>query len=491
MNKWRQWIILPALFLFASCAKEGQWVIFCTSDTHSEYFPFEGGEEMVGGASRMAALLEHLEDETDGVFTLVSCGGLLTGTDIGAFYRGEVGIRLMNRMNYDLMNVGYHELDYGLDHLKDLESVADFPLLSANLSVKDENSDGFPAYEILKIFGARVVFIGLTTSDESLYARSAVDELSMEDEISCLRKLFDEVKLDDTNDAVFLLSHAGYEKDLEIAGIFDEIDVIFSGNTSLISLYPLEIGETLILQTGDRGEYLGKLNLYVDHHEVSVENFELIQVTKASGEDEGISDYLDEVQSDFDENMGLVLCKSKLDLQNAGIRSQSVGIGNLVVDLLQDYSDADLVVLNAGSIRSGLYEGEVTAGDIYGLFPFENRLMTVRMSGSDLLNLVRKGAQSRSDGAFLCYSEGFEARIDGAEVSASLSGVEIDPEASYVVAISDFLFEDGDGYGEFFSEASEIDSSDELIRDILLNAFSEMDVIDESAVKDENRVIFE
>ena len=83
--------------------------IFFTSDVHC------GVDENLTLAS-LKALVDDTKAEHPYV-TLVDCGDYLQGGALGTLSKGSLVVELMNEMNYDIVTVGNHEFDYGMDEL--------------------------------------------------------------------------------------------------------------------------------------------------------------------------------------------------------------------------------------------------------------------------------------------------------------------------------------------------------------------------------------
>ena len=88
-----------------------------------------------------------------------------------------------------------------------------------------------------------------------------------------------------------------------------------------------------------------------------------------------------------DSIMNEVLCISKIEMTKGNPEGL---LGNFVTDLcLQQYSDADICVMNNGGLRSTLTKGKITRGDIYTLMPFENELIILELDRESYLELLQ------------------------------------------------------------------------------------------------------
>lgn len=123
-------------------------------------------------------------------------------------------------------------------------------------------------------------------------------------------------------------------------------------------------------------------------------------------------------------------------------------LSNLTADILRKATlkyggePADIGIMNMGGLRSSLPEGNITVGDVYKVFPFENKLFTLSLTGEQLLNLFQcfaaVGGQGIS-GAQLVISK------DGKLLKATINGETIEKSKVYRIATIDYLAEGNDG----------------------------------------------
>jgi 2',3'-cyclic-nucleotide 2'-phosphodiesterase (5'-nucleotidase family) len=144
-----------------------------------------------------------------------------------------------------------------------------------------------------------------------------------------------------------------------------------------------------------------------------------------------------------------VLGKLKGELRKGGMGAGS--LGNFVADGMRAQASAslgkriDLAIMNGGGLRRNtISEGELRARDIFELLPFENALVTLDLSGEQLLKLlgVVVSSHEAQSGARLTY-------IIKADKSSQLETAmlrdengrekEIDPKATYTIVTIDYL----------------------------------------------------
>jgi 5'-nucleotidase len=118
---------------------------------------------------------------------------------------------------------------------------------------------------------------------------------------------------------------------------------------------------------------------------------------------------------------------------------------------------AQIALLNPGGVRAALpmsASGQVRFEEIYTVQPFNNELVTVTLTGAQLLQLLEQQWRGQSGGRVMHVSQGFgytwdNGRPAGARVvpgSAKLNGQALDPAADYRVTVNAFMADGGDNF---------------------------------------------
>jgi len=145
----------------------------------------------------------------------------------------------------------------------------------------------------------------------------------------------------------------------------------------------------------------------------------------------------------------------KGELRKGGIGAGSMG--NFVADALRDRAQVKigkpvlLAITNSGGLRrNAIAEGELRAGDIFELLPFENVLVTVDLTGEQLrrfLDVIVKNRDAQS-GARITYRTNDKKENETVSVKLGSGGneLEIDPTATYTIVTIDYLVKRGGEY---------------------------------------------
>jgi 2',3'-cyclic-nucleotide 2'-phosphodiesterase (5'-nucleotidase family) len=110
-------------------------------------------------------------------------------------------------------------------------------------------------------------------------------------------------------------------------------------------------------------------------------------------------------------------------------------LGAFINEVMQAAAGADVAVQNAGGIRTELRKGPVTMADAYRVMPFDNTLVTVELTGSQIVELLRQTP---------LYVSGVQARwltreANLREVEVEMNGRPLDPGRIFKVATNNYL----------------------------------------------------
>ncbi len=166
----------------------------------------------------------------------------------------------MNNLGYDAMALGNHDLYYGADRLAALSQTAKFPILCANLKAVSGFAPPFTPFTFVRAGELHVLVIGLITDEYLPYldypwltyvdpAEALTDVLTREGKKA---------------DIVVVLGHLPVQDAVRIVEEVPGVDVFLTGHSHELTREPVRVGDTIILQAGAFGRYLGVLTLAVD-----------------------------------------------------------------------------------------------------------------------------------------------------------------------------------------------------------------------------------
>jgi 5'-nucleotidase/UDP-sugar diphosphatase len=311
VNKWLFCILTTALVVASflgipanlkTYAGETQELYFCilhTNDMQSQLIPHspavdynpQGEDPTVGGFARLATAVNEIrENKTKGgePVLLFDAGDFLGGTPFAWLaldgYAAELSI--MQQMGYNAVAIGNHEYDYGPDILAQYLLQAGYPeahqktlVLASNTEAPSDNP--LAAQGLYRKTGLFVLENGLKVGVFSIIGKNAVQligdagDVQFLDQYETARQMVNELKEQGAN-VIVDISHSGVDEDREMAREVPGIDIIVGGHSETALYKPILEGDTIIVQAGHLGMYLGQLELAYnpDTGEVRVRNEE-------------------------------------------------------------------------------------------------------------------------------------------------------------------------------------------------------------------------
>lgn len=448
----------------AAAPPRPELTILYFNDLHGHLVPFEreGDTTKVGGAARMATAISRVraENEARGRPTLLVEGGdIFQGTPLSSVFKGEPDFKFLNMVELDAMVLGNHEFDFGIEVLRKRMAEAKFPVLAANVLQK-EGGERFTIPYVLRPLenGVRVAIIGFVT-DETPETTDPLNVSGLVFQPPLLAAARYLPELEEKADIILALTHIGSEADMALATTYDDIDVIVGGHDQVLIQKPLEADDVIITQAQEHGLYLGRIDLAVkpEGDEVELVADTVYPITAEIPDDPAVAamvaSYTQRLDRELNRTIGSLA--APLNGERHEIRRSPTSFGVLLTTLMKDSSGADLAVMNAGGIRASINAGPVTLGEIIQALPFANRLVTVQLQGEAISRMLAKSIakQKGGDGGGYLQVAGIAYEASGSTPSAvTIGGEPLDPSRLYTVAITDFLFNGGDGYDLFQKE---------------------------------------
>jgi len=200
-----------------------------------------------GGVARRKTLFEEIKSANPGQDILfVDAGDVFQGTLYFNLYEGQADLYFYNGLGYHAVAVGNHEFDKGDQVLANFISGAQFPMVSANISL---NSGATSPLAALKVTGTatangklgdativtltsgkKIGIFGLTAPDTPLLSSPSADVVFASDLVAVAQAQVDALKLGGA-DIIVALTHVGYLVDLDLASKVRGIQLIVGGHS--------------------------------------------------------------------------------------------------------------------------------------------------------------------------------------------------------------------------------------------------------------------
>ncbi len=453
-------LALVLFFLISSFAAKAQTVhvtILHVNDTY-QFTPVEGGK--LGGLARVLTIRkEALQENPNTLFTLG--GDTLSPSVETRTYRGAQMIDAWNAVGLDLAVFGNHEFDLKSAELLQRMKESKFTWLGANV-VDTKTGKLFadtPPFIIREIGGVKIGFIGLLLP-ETKETSSMEAHLKVTDYCAVAQDLIPKMRAAGAN-TVIGLTHLFMSQDKRLAACAD-FDLILGGHEHTL-LQSSANGTPIFKMTADARE-VGKFDLYIDKKtgRLASMDWKIIPVNDTIPDAPEFAPVVAKY-SDLLKQLAVPVGSTSvtLDALSYSSRTKETNVGNFVADAYRKVTNADIGLVNGGSIRADLVynPGVLTKRDVLSILPFNNPIVKVEITGKTLMEILEHGvARSREDnepGRFPQVS-GLKFTFDASKLpgqrvtEATVGGKPVKDDAKYTLATSDFLVSrGGDGYTMF------------------------------------------
>ncbi|MGH2823034.1 MAG: bifunctional metallophosphatase/5'-nucleotidase [Thermoleophilaceae bacterium] len=462
-----------------------------------------------GGAEYLATHLRQKE-QTNRNTLIVSAGDLIGASPLlSALFHDEPTIEAMNKIGLDLNAVGNHEFDEGSAELRRMQrggchpvdgcldgdgfAGAKFRFLAANVVDEDSGRTLFPAYSIKEFNGIKVGFIGMTLEGTpDIVSPSGVAGLDFLDEAETANRYARELRRRHGVRAIVVLLHEGGLQTApgginDCNGISGPIVDIVERTTSHVDLfvtghthtaYNCVIDGRPVTSASSFGRLLTDIDLTLDRRsrdvvEVAANNQIVTQnVFKAMDMSQLIQRY-DAIAAPLRDR---VIGRITADITRTPDDSLEHAAGNLIADAQlaatssPDTGTAVAAFMNPGGVRSEFLfaqsgsegDGNVTYGEAFTVQPFGNSLVTMTLTGAQILDVLKSQWCGQDFPRVLLPSASVAYTFDQSVASGlvgqpcegapnpvtslSIGGTPVDPAASYRITVNSFLADGGDRF---------------------------------------------
>jgi len=403
--------------------------ILYTNDEH-------GWMEASGSSGGAAGLMGLWRDQEgygeDNHYLILSGGDMWTGPAISTWTKGEAMADIMNRMGYSAAALGNHEFDFGLDVLRQRAEGSGFPFISANIRNKETGAipDFIAPFVILEVDGVNVGIIGLTTTvTPAITFESYTGWLNFLDYESVLQEYVPIVRRHGA-DIILVVGHVCSFEYERILGLSEElgIDLLTGGHCH--AEYLGGSPDLPIVSPGSFLENYGRIDIIFDPA-VGVVTYKKAVILPNQGgtPDPDINDRVSYWQAQTEAALGEIIGFASADIPRG-----SPEMGNMITDSwLFSFPGSQIALSNQGGVRQSILAGDITVGDIIGVLPFDNNIMELHLTGSQIIENI------------LCCNP----LLGGMSSVGSyhlLDGTLLQDESTYYVLTTDFLYQSGDGF---------------------------------------------
>lgn len=328
---------------------------------------------------RLAYMVDSLRDIYPNLL-LLAAGDNQTGNPINDAYspKGWPMIALMNELKFDASAMGNHEFDTNPEGFGYLASRANFQFLSANVFFAPSYGFTVDPYKYFTLpNGSTVLVLSLLQINESGIPDThpaRTKGVSFEHPSSAWARYS---YLKGSADLFLLLTHLGYEDDIDLVMKKGGADIVVGGHSHTAVEEAKQHNGTLVTQTGSKLRNLSLTLVALEGKDPVAVSTSLLPIDPKGTKKESVAELVDKFNKDprFSEIVGI--SSFKIDSEDP--------LGQFMTDAYRDYTGVDIAFQNPGGVRiSSLSEGNISLFDVLRLDPFGNEIMTFTMKGVDI-----------------------------------------------------------------------------------------------------------
>ena len=229
--------VVTAMLVACSGASAQKLTIMHFNDTHSHLEPERAGKSAGrGGVIERAALVDSVRNAVGRRnFLLLHAGDFNQGTSYYTTLGGMLEVGLVNALGYDVITLGNHEFDDGIEHLGRRLAGLKCPVVCSNYDFSQfELGKYVKPYVVLKRGGMRIGIFGMLTDITKVVERTIADRLPKFDDVETADRWASYLKNEKKCDIVIALTHLGIENedfmDQDLVRATRNIDLVVVGH---------------------------------------------------------------------------------------------------------------------------------------------------------------------------------------------------------------------------------------------------------------------
>jgi 2',3'-cyclic-nucleotide 2'-phosphodiesterase/3'-nucleotidase/5'-nucleotidase len=521
-------LTLMSLALLAPTVQDSaHLVIVATTDVHGRAtaWDYVRDRPWSGGLVRAARPIDSLRAAYPGEVVLVDAGDLLQGDPFATYYAQVAPqdlnpiVDVMNQLAYDAATPGNHDFNFGVPALRAALRRAAFRVVSANLVEEPAGDPMFATQTVLVRKGIRVGITGFTTPGVMIWDRNNVKGQVQVDRIGTAAPA-EIARLRKESDFTIALVHSGMDgpgsydtlgvgpEDVaaSLAGMPERPDLVVVGHShremrdSVLNgvhfIQPKPYAQTLavahvdLLRTGTGWRVV----------RVRGESIPLAGYEPPPGRFRRIAEPQDAVRI----WVSTPLAVATAAMPAADGRVEATPLVTWINDVQRRQAGTDLASTAVFDPRGGLPAGEIRLADVAGVYPYENTLRGIRITGAQLQAYLeqsaryyvvdstgRVGTNPAIPGYNFDIVTGADYVLDLSQPAGSrvkglrVNGRDVVPSETYTMALNSYRQEGGGGF-ESLRGSPVIYDRNEGVRDLLVADLKRRGQIDPSQFQAHN-----
>ncbi|MGN2639635.1 bifunctional metallophosphatase/5'-nucleotidase [Nocardia takedensis] len=469
--------------------------LFGFNDLHGNLEPPQGSAGRIaghdaGGAAYLATHLARLKAAYPA--SAVVAGGDNIGASplVSALFHDEPTISFLNSVGVAASAVGNHEFDDGVLELSRIQgggcapegcspgapfTGAKFPYLAANVTdTTGHLPPGLRAWTMLGVGGRKIGVVGTVTRETAqIVMPEGIRGYSFGDQVAAINAAVPAMRAAGAEAIVALVHDGGAQRaaDPDYNGCADmspEVTTLATGADPAVRAiftahshqsYVCTIEGKVVSQAASYGRLITDLTLRFGDGPArasAVNRVVTREVTPDSATEALIDFYAEQANPRAKRVVGTAADTLPRQPNPAGESPLGSVIAEAMLTVTAQPAAAGAALMNPGGVRADLKPGAITYGDIFTVQPFGNQVVTVTLTGAQLLRLLEQQWKDPNKPTVLSPAGLSYTYVDSAPAehkvvadSVRVAGQPLNPVATYRVSTNSFLAAGGDGFTVF------------------------------------------
>lgn len=509
--------------------------IFATTDVHGYIRAWDyylDKEQPEYALSKAATIIEELREQYPNNI-LVDAGDWLQGNPF-AEYAARVDstgihfgfLKAVDAMKYTAVVLGNHEFNFGLDYLQNQIARTQTPIIAANIYHHNTSDPAFTPYILAKAGEFTVGVLGLTTPGSAVWDRPRVEGiLDFGDGVEAARRFVPKM-YEEGADIIVVLAHSAFDgaDSYHVEGlgaenfgklILDEVPgihamVLGHRHRNLSKVYQaVDHRMVPVIEAGRWASHVGLITLEINSysngsHYVTPRIVRNIPVRDAE-EHPAIVSLVEQQHTSVRAFVTQPIVMSPDVWDTSQSRKKPTPAVSLIHKVQKKMTGAQLSAAAAFTTNLTFGDGAITLGQLAQLYPYENTLYKMRISGKQLRAYIEHSSRYwKLDSAGLAAEPtpgvpGFNYdMISGVNYTINLrnapgdrisdltyNGQLVKDEDYFTIAINSYRAQGGGGF-DMLADAEIIEIIDRSVREMIIAYLSEKSQLNHEDVFEDN-----
>jgi 5'-nucleotidase len=475
------------------------------------------GTRPVGGAAVLASYLHAAEAQAQDGSIIVHAGDHVGASPAAsALLQDEPSITFLNMLanskcTYDdkmaracnvVGTLGNHEFDEGLKEVKRLLNGGNYvsgpflenpwrgarvPYVNANVVQTKGGKNILPPYVIKKIKDVNIGFIGAVLKETpTIVTPTGVAGLTFRDEATAINEQVAKLKAKGVH-AIVVTIHQGQPQSPSnenptnpngvepttgaivdiVKRLDDEVDIVVSGHSHsfMNTLISNNNGKKmLVVQAFSASTAYDDIDVTIDPvtQDVVEKSARILTTWADQGPgltpDKAVASLVSQAETKVAPLINQVIGTASVDITTTENSAGESLMGNLIADAQKASTGTEVAFMNPGGIRAGLVAGPVTWGALFTVQPFGNTLVTMKLTGSQILTALEQQWLGqpfprimKTSGITYSWDAAMPAGSRIIAGSVKINGVPLVTSQTYNVTVNNFMATGGDNFTAFKS----------------------------------------